>query len=199
MNTSAPSCARLGPERIVLRKREILAVDVPADRHAFQTKTVHAVFELFAGEVRMLQRHRRHRHETIGVGSHPLREALVLGQHNAAGQVAIGRVPPVAVDAERLDVEPLPIHLLDALRAEDVVAAPAAVLLERRALHDLDDRDDAVAMDVDHPDASAVQRRLPSSARLRERRQRTADSSHRRRACGRPDEISSARHVVLLS
>ena len=49
---------RLGPERIELRIRQRLAVDVAADRRAAQPELLDAVLELLRREVRELQRNR---------------------------------------------------------------------------------------------------------------------------------------------
>ena len=77
----------LGPERVVLRQRQILAVDVAADRGAAQPQPLHAVLELLGGQLGMLQRDRRHRDEPIGVLRHPLGEPLVLRSHDPSRQV----------------------------------------------------------------------------------------------------------------
>ena len=143
----------LRPERVVLRQREILAVDVAADRCAAQPQPLHAVLELRRGLFGMLQRHRRHRDEPIGVLRHPLGEALVLRSHDPICQVTIrGGVPPETVDGQRLDVHTLLVHHLQSLRSEETGAGAAAHLGQRRALDDVGDRDDAVGVGVDDLD-----------------------------------------------
>src|SRR6185295_11661769 len=77
-------------------------------------------------EVRMLERHRRERDKAIRVSGYPLGQPFVLDLHDTAREVAIGRVPPVAVDAERLHVEPLLVHDLQTRGAEHAVVAAAA-------------------------------------------------------------------------
>ena len=177
----------LGPERIVLREREILAVHVPADRGAAQAEPLDPVLELLGRQIGMLQGDRRHRDEAIGVCRHPLRESLVLRPHDPAREVAIGRVPPVAVDAQRLDVDALLIHDLQTLRAEDVRPGTAAHACQRRALDDVLHGDDAVRVHVDHarrgghPPSPAGVRAL-SPARPRRRR----DLDRRSKTCTRP-------------
>ena len=108
-----------------------------------------------AASVRMLQRHRRRRHEAVGMRRHPPGQALVLRRHDPAGEVAVGGVPPEAVDGQDLDVDTLLVHHREPLGTEDAVAA-AAALRQRRALHDVLDRDHAVRVHVDHPDGAAV-------------------------------------------
>ena len=89
----------LGPERIVLGRREILAVDVTADRRAAQSQLLDAVLQLLGRQIGMLQGDRRERDKAIRMSGHPLGEPFVLDLHDPAREVAIGRVPPVAVDA----------------------------------------------------------------------------------------------------
>jgi hypothetical protein len=88
----------------------------------------------------MLQGHRRHRDEPIGVLRHPLGKALVLRSHDPIRQATIrGGVPPETVDGQRLDVHTLLVHHLQALQSEDTGAAAAAHRGQRRALDDVGD------------------------------------------------------------
>ena len=116
----------LRPERIVFRQRQVLAVHVAANRGAAQPQPLDAVLQLLSREIGMLQRDRRERDKAIRVGSHPLREPFVLDLHDPAREVTIGGVPPVAIDAERLDVEPLFVHDLQACGAQHAVVPAAA-------------------------------------------------------------------------
>jgi len=116
--------------------------------------------ELLGRQVGMMQGDRRQRDKSVGVCQHPLREPFVLREHDLGRQRALGRIPPVTVDAERLHVDALLIHDLQAFGAE--VAAAAARLGERRVLDDLIHRNDAVRMDVDHFDATAAHHHLPA-------------------------------------
>ena len=125
MNDRHPELGRLGPERIVLGQREILAVDVPANRGAAQAEAPDAVLELLGGQLGMLQGHRRRRDEAVGMRRHPSGQSLVLRPHDPAGQLEIGRVPPEAVDGQRLDVDTLVVHDREPRRTEEAVAAAA--------------------------------------------------------------------------
>src|SRR5918993_3221216 len=98
---------------------------------------------------------------------HPFRQSVVLRLHDPPRQLAIGGVPPEAVDGERLYVDPLLIHHLQTLRSEQVVARTAAAGFERSALDDIRDGDDAVAVDVDDADALSADRYLATRRCLR--------------------------------
>src|SRR5207247_9900827 len=75
-----------------------------------------------------------------------------LPRHDPRGGLASGRIRPVAVDAERLDVDGLLIRRLEARRSEHTAAATTAAtrVRELRAFDDLGNVDDAVTVDVDH-------------------------------------------------
>ena len=194
----------LGPERIVLRQRQILTVDVSADGGTAQTEAFDAILQLLHSQIGMLQRDRRHRHEPIGMGRHPFGQSFVLLLDDAPGQLAIGRIPPEAVDGQRLNVDARPVHELQALRSQDLVSAPARPLLERRPFDDIRDVDDAVTMNVDHADALAGDRHLPPRGRRLPRRHTLEEcvapgNAHpRRRTRESPDEVSAIGHRSLL-
>ena len=153
----------------------------------------------------MLQGHRRQRDKAIGVCRHPLGESLVLRPDDLACEVAIGRVPPVAIDAQRLDIDALLIHELQTLRAEDVVPATASHAGQRRALDDVLHRDDAVRVHVDHPDAAAAHHHLASCGLSLKRGGHgagTAAAHHiraRRSGHDRPEEVPAICHIGLNS
>ena len=105
------------------------------------------------------------RDKTIRMGRDPLRESFVLRQHDLAREVAIGRIPPEVVNGQRLHVHALLIHDLQALRAEEVVAAAAAHFLERRALDDVQNGYHAVRVPVDNLDAPPADRDLAARPR----------------------------------
>src|SRR4030095_6278141 len=114
----------LGPERVVLWRREILAVDVAADGGAAKAEPLDAVLELLGRKIGVLQRNRRHRHETIRVSRHPLGQSFVLRANDAARALAIGRlIPPEPVDRQSLNIDARSIHELYTLRSQDLVAA----------------------------------------------------------------------------
>jgi hypothetical protein len=170
---------------------------VAADGHPAEPQTLHAVFELLGGEVGMLQSHRRHRNEAIGMCGHPLGQPLVLRPHDRARQVAVGTVPPVGVDRQGLHVHALGVHRLEPCGPEDVVAAARRRGSEGRALDHLGDlRNDAVRMDVDHPHAASADGDLPSGSRaLRQTRARAAKRAQTRGCSShRAHELSPVRH-----
>ena len=148
---------RLGPERVELRQRQILAVDVSADRGGAQAQTLDAILELLRGEVGELQRARRHGHEPVRILRDELRQPLVLRPDDPIREVPVlDLVPPEPVDAERLDVDALLVDQRDAVRAE----RPAPALLRPfRALDDgIDLGHGRVRMDVDDAHAAAADR-----------------------------------------
>ena len=137
-----------------------------ADGGSAKPETRDAILELFGRELGMLQRYRRHGHESIGMGGHPLRQSLVLCPHDRAGELAVRRVPPEAVDGERLHVDALLIHDPESFRAKHVAAAHAG---KWRAFDDLCNGDRTMGVDVDHLDPPAADGDLPSRSRyLRE-------------------------------
>ena len=193
---------RLGPEGIVLGQREVLVV-VAADRRAAHPEPLHGVLELLRGEVGILQRDRRERHEPIGIGADDLRQPLVVRAANARRELAVGLPPPEPVDAQRLHIDAGLVHLRDARRADDLVAAAAAVLLERRALDDVLHGHDAVGVDVDDADAAAADRDLAAAARRRlcqqpgyARPPAAQRECARRRPGDAPEEVPAIRHVL---
>ena len=116
--------------------------------------------ELLGRQVGMLQGDRRQRDKSVGVCRHPLREPFVLREHDLGRQRALGRIPPVTVDAERLHVDALLIHELQALRSQHVVATATAQPLQRRSLDDVRDRNDAVGMGVYHANPPVAEHHL---------------------------------------
>jgi hypothetical protein len=188
---------RLGPERVVLRQRQVFVV-VAADRGAAQSHLGDRRLELLRRQVRMLDRDGRQRDEAIRVGGDDLLQPLVLRLDDARGEVAVGGVPPVAVDREDLHVGPDLVHPLDARRSDDLVAAAArALLLERRALDDLGHRHDAMRVDVDDADAASVDRDLAACRRLRVQVTDDRQPGHERAgrgAGGEFEEVSATGH-----
>ena len=109
MNIGAPSASAFAQNGSNLGRRQFLAVDAGADRHAAQAEPLHAVFELLGREIGMLQRHRREADESIRVGGAERRQLLVLALDQLRGELAVDRVPE-RVDAEDLDVDALRVH-----------------------------------------------------------------------------------------
>ena len=124
----------LGPERIELRQRQALAVDVPADGHAARA-VLDRVLQHLGGEVRKLERHRGHADEPVG---------MLAGRTSPASRCdscrwrARGRGPSLSHHQKSLtltacDVDPHLVQDGDAV----VEARPLDPLLERRPLDDL--------------------------------------------------------------
>jgi len=85
---------------------------VAADGGAAQPQPLDGILQLLGRQIGMLQRDRRERDKTIRMRHNPLREPFVLDLHDPAREVAIGLIPPVAIDAQRLNVETLLVHQL---------------------------------------------------------------------------------------
>ena len=84
-----------------------------ADRHPAQPELLDAVFELLDGQLRVLHGSGRESDEAIRMRRAQLGELLVLRFDEFFGEVAVGLVPE-RIDADRLDVDALRVHLLDA-------------------------------------------------------------------------------------
>ena len=113
-------------------------------------------------------------------------------------------VPPVAIDAERLDIDALLIHDLQTLRAEDVVPAPPPALASGVPLTISATGMTQCAVHVDHSDAAATHHHLASRRLSLKRGGRcvgTASAHHiraRRSSHDRPEEIPAIWHVPPL-
>ena len=99
-----------------LRVAQLEALDAAAEAGAAQAVALDALLELLGGEVRMLQRHARERDEPVGLGRADLGQRLVLDPDQLRRDVPVRRVP-VGIDAERLHVDALRVHRLEALPA----------------------------------------------------------------------------------
>jgi hypothetical protein len=99
----------LGPERVKLRIADLVAGHVAADGGAAQAVLLDAFFELFSGELGMLQGDRRERDEAVGIRRARFGELLVLDLTDPLREIAV-RVVPARVDAERFDVDALLVH-----------------------------------------------------------------------------------------
>ena len=182
-----------------------------ADRGTAQPEPLDAVLELLSRQIRMLQRDRRERDEAIRMSGHPLGQPLVLDLHDPAREVAIGCVPPVAIDTERLNIEPLLVHDLQARWAQHIVpaaspstTASASVAREACTFDDVRHlRHEAVTVDVDHLDALAPHEHLAAPGRGGPNRsgagirEPAAHEHSGRRAHYTLEEVSAIRHVYL--
>ena len=179
-----PELLGLGPERMKLRVGELVVGDARADGGAAEPELLHAVDELLHRQVRELEGHRREGDEAVRVPRAELGEPLVLDLDHPGDDVALGAVPR-GVDAERLHVDTLRVHLADASLADLADPGPAMVVdlapQERVRL-----RDHAVRVHVDGlRSATAHHHRAAPAARHR----RESPRGRLRAAlcpCGRP-------------
>ena len=112
--------------------------------------------------------------------------------YDSLGEIAVGRVPPIAVDAERLQVDALLVHRLQTRRSENAVAPTAAARVRQlRAFDDVSHVNDAVTVHVDHFDALASDHHFATRCR------RSLDVDAGRGTGERRDEFSAIRHLVL--
>jgi hypothetical protein len=106
-----------------------------------------------------LQSDRRIADEAAGESLAHLRDLGGLQVEHAAGEIAVGAVPE-RVDAERLHVDAVPIHVDDARGLDREAEAALQLLpsgaLERRAVDEIEHgRHRAVSMHVDGPHTAA--------------------------------------------
>ena len=157
------------PERIQLRVRELAAVDVGADDEAAQIEPADRVVHLLDGEVRLLERDVAETDEAVGVRGAQLGDPLVLHLHDPRGEIRLREVQELAgVDADHVDVDPLPIHLAEpAVQRAGVDGHRAGAEVRHRAIdlrQILDQRprllDEDVRVHVDRAHALAADRDL---------------------------------------
>ena len=113
----------LGPDRMKLRVRQLHAVDAAGDRHAAQAQLLDAVFELLHGQIGMLHRDGGEGDEAVRMRCDELGEFLVLQLDQLVGDVALGVIPE-RIDADRLHVDALLVHGLEAIGADHKVRRP---------------------------------------------------------------------------
>ena len=108
---------QLGPERVKLRQRERLTLDVSTDGRTAMAELLDRVLDLRRRQLGKLQRGRSQSHKASRVLLAPSRKPLIRRVHDPVGQSAVfHRVPPIAIDAQHLDIDPTPVHLLDTFR-----------------------------------------------------------------------------------
>src|ERR1700720_1579992 len=115
---------RLGPERMQLWIGKLGAVNAPADQRAAHAETLDRILQLLGGEIGVCQRHRGEADEAVRRLAADLGELLVLQFDDLRGELALGIVPEIRIDAERLDVDALLVHHLDAIRRDDQSREP---------------------------------------------------------------------------
>src|SRR5687767_2661475 len=109
-----PELFRLCPERMKLLFRELLSGDARSDGRSAQSEFLDAMLELLHGEVRILERHRGKSDETLRVLRAHFGELVVLYPDYLGGEVALRPVPE-GIDAQRLDIDALSVHVAYAL------------------------------------------------------------------------------------
>ena len=193
----AAQLLRLGPERVKLGIGQFLAVHAAADRRAAQSELLHRIVELLGGEVRVLQRDRGKGDEAVRLRRAQRGQLLVLQLDELTREVAVGLVP-IGVDAQRLDVDALLVHGLDALGAHD---QGFGIHLEAHQGHGV--REGAMRVHIHGFHAAAVHHHLAASrcrlrVCMRRMRQFAADEGYTSHGAGHAaDEVPACGHFVL--
>ena len=105
---------QLGPEGIKLRQRERLTLDVPADGGTAVSQLFDRALDLRRRQIGKLKRRRGQSHKPSRVLLAPGGKAVIRRAHDPVCQSAVFHgVPPIAVDAQCLNVDAAPVHLLD--------------------------------------------------------------------------------------
>ena len=97
---------------------QLCAIDAAADQRATQSQLLHRVFQLRGREIRMLQGNRCEADEPVGLCRADFGELFVLQLDDLSGEVGLGLLPKDRVYAQRLDVDALLVHGLDAFRRD---------------------------------------------------------------------------------
>jgi hypothetical protein len=163
----------LGPERMKSGIGQFLAGDAAADADSAKAEFLDRVFDLFRGEIGMLQGSGREGDEAFRVRRAEFDQRLVLDLDQLSRGVALGAIP-VGIDTERFHVDALCIHRRDAHAG---VGHQQARRFERMLDQSHRRRHRAMGVDVDGLDPLAVHHHLAPSAmgvrmRLRARRLR---------------------------
>ena len=145
-----------------LRIGELVAGDARADGGAAQPELLHTVHELLHREIGKLQRNRREGHEAIRVFSAELGEPVVLHADHLGHDIALRSIPP-RVDAERLHVDALAIHLADAPRP-DLLDPRSAVVFHLEPEQRVRFRNHAMRVHVDRRHATTADHHFTAPA-----------------------------------
>ncbi len=120
------------------------------------------MLELLDRELRVLQCDGREGDEAVGGGGAEFGQLFVLDSDQLGRGVAVGAIPE-GIDAERLDVDPLGVHLGDAVGE---VRPQQPRRLQRMVDHRRRLRNDGMGVDVDGLDPLAVDHDLAPPTRL---------------------------------
>ena len=83
MKTRTPSSSHLAQEGIKVWNGQFLAGDAAGDAEPAEAELLHGVFDLFGGQVGVLQSGGREGDEAVGVGGAELHQRLVLKSSSA--------------------------------------------------------------------------------------------------------------------
>jgi len=123
---------------------------------------------LIGSDFRVFQRHGGVADKPIGIVGTHRRELFILHVDNATGEVAIGAVIH-GIDAQRLHIDPVAVHVGDALRSDRKTEAafelPARGALELSPFYEIDNfGDGGVGVHVHGLDPAAADRHFPMLA-----------------------------------
>src|SRR4051812_19815199 len=108
----------LGPERMELGIRQLLAIDAAADQRTAQSEPLDPILELLCRDIRMLYGDGGQANEAVRLRPTYLGELLILQLDDLIGEVGLSLGPKVRIDAERFYVDALLTHYPDALRRD---------------------------------------------------------------------------------
>src|SRR5215475_8959430 len=158
-----PQLFALGPERVEFRVGEILAGDAAGHADAAEAERLDRLFDLFGGQVGILQCRGRKGDEPIRLRGAELDQGLVLDPDQFSDGIALGPVP-VWIDAERLDIDARVIHLHQTVA--DI--GPQETRRFERVIDQLRRlRDDAMRMHVNGLDPLATHNDFAAALHLR--------------------------------
>ena len=168
MNTGTPSSSALAQNGSYFSLVGGSLLTWPPIDAPREPKILDGVLELLGREIRELQRDGAQADEARRVLLAPGRDALVVRRDDGARVVAVRRVPPIGVDAERLHVDAALVHRREPLGPEHERRRSDARRVDaRHALRDLGEHAVRVHVDDRHApaaDRDAFRRRLGRSA-----------------------------------
>ena len=102
-----------------LRIGEFRAIDAAADQRAAHAEPLDRILQLLGGEIGIGERDRGEADKAVRRLAADLGDLLVLQFDDLRLEVALGLVPEIRIDAQRLDIDALLVHDLDALGRDD--------------------------------------------------------------------------------